>query len=507
METQVKRILKKYRLTEQVKEQNDYLTDITDGDIYTTFMSSKSKKNNNFTFIFNTDGVSKCSKSNMTIWPIYCAISEIPEGERFCLENIVIAGLSVGDSKPDFDVFMRPIIDEFLTLEQGINLAETKDEIDIVYLYVLYAVMDKPARADLLKLKSSNGEFGCLKCLQSGRNAKTSKSNTFETIYFVLKIKSYFILDGNIRIYPFQKDNPDGPLRTKESYETDLRTFSRGVLGSTIMNELNHFNPVENTCIDYMHSLLEGVVKGMFRLWFSPDFVFNDNFGRKKRNPFSMRQYIDQIDERLMKIKPPSFVPSAPRSVDLWNLWRAHEFLYFLIFYSLCVFHEIMEYDYYQHLMLLVIAMENLLKPKIKKNELKIIHKVLIKFVERFEQLYPERSMLSGVHELLHLVQCTKNFGPLNGCNCFEFEELNRLFLKLIKGNDLIGEEFIKLFSYLKVLNSYSSNSLTNSKFKEFINKNSAIKTSNLKHKSKNTFGKVIGNKKSILLRQFYFKI
>ena len=54
--------------------------------------------------------------------------------------------------------------------------------------------------------------------------------------------------------------------------------------------------------------------------------------------------------------------------------------------------------------------MENLLKPKIKKNELKIIHKVLIKFVERFEQLYPERSMLSGVHELLHLVQCTKNF-------------------------------------------------------------------------------------------------
>jgi hypothetical protein len=115
--------------------------------------------------------------------------------------------------------------------------------------------------------------------------------------------------------------------------------------------------------------------------------------------------------------------------------------------------------------------------------------------------------MLSGVHELLHLVQCTKNFGPLNGCNCFEFEELNRLFLKLIKGNDLIGEEFIKLFSYLKVLNSYSSNSLTNSKFKEFINKNSAIKTSNLKHKSKNTFGKVIGNKKSILLRQFYFKI
>ena len=87
-----------------------------------------------------------------------------------------------------------------------------------------------------------------------------------------------------------------------------------------------------------------------------------------------------------------------------------------------------MEYDYYQHLMLLVIAKENLLKPKIKKNELKIIHKVLIKFVERFEQLYPERSMLSGVHELLHLVQCTKNFGPLHGCNHFGSKSFNSNF-------------------------------------------------------------------------------
>jgi hypothetical protein len=78
-----------------------------------------------------------------------------------------------------------------------------------------------------------------------------------------------------------------------------------------------------------------------------------------------------------------------------------------------------MEYEYYQHLMLLVIAIENLLKPKIKRSELQIIHLTLIKFVEQFEELYPERSMLSGVHELWHLVQCTENFGPLNGFNCF----------------------------------------------------------------------------------------
>ena len=189
METQIKRILKNYRTIKRSNNENqssnDFLTDITNGDIYKEFMSAKSDQDNIFTFILNTDGVSKCSKSNITIWPVYCTISEIPEGERYCLENIVIAGISVGDSKPNFDIFLAPIIEEFLRLEKGIDISEKNYATDFVYLYVLYAVMDKPARADLLNLKSSNGEFGCLKCLQPGRNAVTKKSNIFDSSSFL----------------------------------------------------------------------------------------------------------------------------------------------------------------------------------------------------------------------------------------------------------------------------------------------------------------------------------
>ncbi len=42
--------------------------------------------------------------------------------------------------------------------------------------------------------------------------------------------------------------------------------------------------------------------------------------------------------------------------------------------------------------------------------------------------------MLSGTHELIHLIDCTKDFGPLNNINCFPFEEMNRKFLSCIKG-------------------------------------------------------------------------
>jgi hypothetical protein len=49
--------------------------------------------------------------------------------------------------------------------------------------------------------------------------------------------------------------------------------------------------------------------------------------------------------------------------------------------------------------------------------------------------------MLSGVHELLHLVECTITFGPLNSFSLFPFEELNRKLLRFLHGYDLIGEE------------------------------------------------------------------
>jgi hypothetical protein len=47
--------------------------------------------------------------------------------------------------------------------------------------------------------------------------------------------------------------------------------------------------------------------------------------------------------------------------------------------------------------------------------------------------------MLSGTHELLHLVDCTTAFGPLNLINLFQFEELNRILVSFLHGFDLIG--------------------------------------------------------------------
>ena len=207
-----------------------------------------------------------------------------------------------------------------------------------------------------------------------------------------------------------------------------------------------------------MHSLIEGDVRNFLKLWLESAISCK----------YSLKKYMQEIDNRLLKIKPPKFVPSTPRSIYSYKLWRAHEILAFILYYALPVFKEIMPLEYYKNIQKLIIFIENLLAPEINLLTLDKMEKLIFEFVEELETLYPHKIMLSGIHELLHLVDCVRDFGPLNGINLFQFEEDNRKLIRFIHGMDLIGEELIKLLSTAQNLVSFA-NRVQNLKLKKFI--------------------------------------
>ena len=129
-------------------------------------------------------------------------------------------------------------------------------------------------------------------------------------------------------MYPLNESNPLGPKRTHESYQIDVVKSavdtSRGVKGPCVLNQLRLYQPLVSTNVDYMHSLLEGVTKRLFRVWFSDS-------GKLTRSK------IELVNTRLINLRPPSYVTSPPRSIYFWKIWRAHEFLSFLLYYSLPV--------------------------------------------------------------------------------------------------------------------------------------------------------------------------
>lgn len=192
---------------------------------------------------------------------------------------------------------------------------------------------------------------------------------------------------------------------------------------------------------------------------------------------------MQEIDNRLLYITPPKFVPSTPRTLYSYNLWRAHEYLSFILFYAVPVFKDIMKNEYYNNIKKFVLFIEIILSPSINRDHLKKAEQMIIDFVNEASNLYPKSIMLSGFHELLHLVDCCFDFGSLNSVNCFQFEELNRKLIGFIHGYDLIGEELIKIFLSAQALSCYATN-VSNAKVKDFILNRLTFKTSNKKKSS-----------------------
>ena len=65
-----------------------------------------------------------------------------------------------------------------------------------------------------------------------------------------------------------------------------------GVKGNCTLNNLKYFNSVDSTCIDYMHSVLEGVIKNLFNYWFNG----------KISASYSLGKYMQELDRRLLNI-------------------------------------------------------------------------------------------------------------------------------------------------------------------------------------------------------------
>ena len=76
---------------------SEHLADVYDGEIYTSILNSKDgeliKAGDAYTFSLNTDGISICEKSNLDIWPINLVINEIKPEFRYCVENVIVAGM------------------------------------------------------------------------------------------------------------------------------------------------------------------------------------------------------------------------------------------------------------------------------------------------------------------------------------------------------------------------------------------------------------------------------
>jgi hypothetical protein len=186
-------------------------------------------------------------------------------------------------------------------------------------------------------------------------------------------------------------------MRNSATYLSDAKERLHGLQGISILSHLKYYKPIANTCIDYMHSVLEGVTKSLFKFWLSPKYL---------NESFSVRRYMQEIDKRVLSFRPPSFVPTPARSIYEWEHFRAHEYLSFILYFSIPAFYQLMDSNVYANLVKFVIFIETILSPRINRKQLDQAEVVINSFVKDLQDLYHPSIMLSGVHELLHIGEC-----------------------------------------------------------------------------------------------------
>jgi len=162
--------------------------------------------------------------------------------------------------------------------------------------------------------------------------------------------------------------------------------------------------------VDYMHTVLLGVVKLLLKRWFDSSY---------HRAPFYLRVQIEAVDATLLKQRPPSEFSCRPRSIKKHlSYWKVSELRNWMLYYSLPLLLDHLPPLYFHHYALLVGALHLLLGNRIPVSYIDNTEQILNDFCLLVEELYGESACTHTVHLLTHLSKYVRLWGPFGPTQC-----------------------------------------------------------------------------------------
>lgn len=335
--------------------------------------------------LINIDGLPLSKSSKACLWPILCS--------NFQTSKVYIIGAYFGQTKPENANFLRQCVDE---LKDMINDGfEHKNKLIQINVHAL--ICDAPAKAFVLGIKGHTGFNSCSKCVVEGVRCNNR-----------ICFPSY----QSARI----------ALRTDEGFRNNI--YGDYHVTETILKEIPRMDLIQNVPLDYMHLICLGIVKKLIFLWI-------------ESGPLSIRlrpRYVENISKLLTDIqkKTPHDFGRKPRALSDYRQWKAIEFRTFLLYTGPVVLQSYLKHDIYVHFLSLHVATSILISPIMSKidNYISYAESLLIHFVKSFELLYGKCFVSHNVHNLTHICNDVRKFGPLDSFSAFRFEN----YLSSIKG-------------------------------------------------------------------------
>ena len=363
--------------------------------------------------LFNTDGISPYKSSRITVWPVLIALADLPPQVRMNKDNIVTVALWAGESKPPMDILFKPLISLFSRLlRKGLKLQTPTGDEKLFKFKPLFGSYDLIAKAPILNMHQFNGKNGCPSCLHPGEWKYGSRYYLPHTKYV-------------------SRSNDSVKMAANEAEKN--RVIVDGIKGRSVLTDV--IDLVGGSPVDYMHCVLEGVMKWLIAKWFS-----SSNHG----SPYYIGGHIKRIDTYLLHQTPPHDFSRAPRSIEKHRkFWKASEHRNFLLYYSLPVLASVLPPLYFHHYSLLVSAIHILLQSKLTAEQIQAAEVMLQDYYQLLPDLYGETSCTLNAHCLTHLTMYVRLWGPLWTHSLFGYESMNGHITSMIHSKRKIGEQLL----------------------------------------------------------------
>lgn len=340
-------------------------------------------------------------------------VNDLPPSVRYKSDNILVVLLSyiTDNSKMDMSQLLKPFIQEMQNLEKdGIRITTRN------YIYVPHLItcsVDLKAQPLLSKLMQYNGHHACINCKQEGTSVVVGNNQSSK--------QKRYLFEKN----PPLRTNTETTLQMIEANKT--KCVVDGIQGINPLALLDTFRPVDGFVIDYMHNMLLGVGRQIMNLYFSK--AKKDADFQKNASDFK-----NQINDRLLSIKPPAFIKRKPRPIEMCARWKANEWRNWYLFYAIPCLKGLLPTEYLEHLTLFISSLHLLLRNSIDKRDIPKIKKNLLEFVKDFQKLFGHDQMTMNIHKLIHVSELVLNWGPLWVYSAFGFESKNGQIVKYVKG-------------------------------------------------------------------------
>lgn len=383
--------------------EDETISDIYDGIRYRRFVQSLPERDrkNYVTSMLNSDGSPVFENSMFSIWPVQDMLNELPMEIR--LKNTIVHGLWFGNSKPNMQVFLKPIVDNLIELNKNGIECNIAGETRRIKMYTICCCVDSAARPLMQGLSQHNGYSSCSWCYHPGEWSTEHRSMKFPaTEHYPLRTKDEAVNDIAQAVQTGKRVNGFKPERSP-------------------LNDLEEFDIINGFVVDFMHNSLLGVAKTFAKYWTSS----GNDYSLSARD-------IRLIDKMLINLTPHTQIGRLSRPIKFMKSWKSREWENWLLYFSGPILSELLPDRYVIHWKKFVEALHILLQQKISYQDVELADELLHSFVFDCEQLYGRKAMTFNIHQLLHLATSVLEWGPLFCHSGYPFENGNGKLVSVI---------------------------------------------------------------------------